>query len=207
VIRFLALGLVVAGSLLSGCTRAPATAPAVASTTSVRRSPDSLHDVNEHASSFDELDYETFLEIDSFPPPIADLYGAGVRNSDGCVPLLAFSGVPSATSPNPFVLSATEVTPGSLGWLACGFAPSELRLPRGTLWVRRPCLRSPLLDSGGTGTCGGSYAFDMNAAIQALPNPTHLVGVQVFTQVVFVDRLGNAQPIGLTNGVRFTIQP
>jgi len=198
-------GYLVAGALLSGCARAPASAPAVAVTAVARRA--ALDGVFEQATSFDELDYDTFLEIDSYPPPIADLYGAGVRNSDGCVPLLAFSGVPSATNPDPFVLSATEVAPGSLGWLAYGFAPSERLLPRGTLRVQRPHLRSPLLASVGSGTCGGSFAFDVNAAIQALPNPIRLVGVQVFTQFVYVDRLGSAQPIGLTNGLRFTIQP
>ena len=189
-------GCLVAGSLLSGCTRAPANDPAVVATTGARPSPDSLAC----------LDYETNLEIDDFPPPIADLFGVGVRNSDGCVAMLAFSGVPSATNPNPFVLSATEVTPSSLGWLAYTLAP-ECPLPHGTRWVQRPYLRSGPLNSGGTGSCGGSYAFDVNAVIQAFPYPTELVGVQVFTQVVYIDRVGIAQRIGLTNGVRFTIQP
>ena len=80
-------------------------------------------------------------------------------------------------------------------------------LPRGTLLVQRPVMRSPLLDSGGSGACGGSYSVDMNAVIQAMPNPTALIGQQIFAQYVYADRVGIAQRFGLTHAVRFTVQP
>lgn len=172
-----------------------------------RSSADSLDGVHQDTTAADEIDAVLSQALDAFPPPVADLYGEGVQNSDGCVPLMTFEGVPSASDPTPFLLRASDVTPHSRGLLVYSFGAGEYRLPRGTLRVQRPLSRSPFLDSGGSGACGGAYVFDMNAVIQALPNPAGLVGQQMFAQYLYVDRVGSAQRYGVTNAVRFTIQP
>lgn len=154
----------------------------------------------------EEMDLALSQELDALPPPVADFYCQGKLNSDGCVPSMSFTGVPSITNPAPFLVEAQDVTAASAGFLFYGWAPSQVPYEGGFLCVQLPWSFSPTLNAGGIGACGGSFTFDFNAVIQGAANPAALVGVQVLCQYAYIDP-GDPFGSGLTDGLRFTIQP
>jgi hypothetical protein len=153
-----------------------------------------------------ELDLALSQELDALPPPVADLYCEGKLNSDGCVPSMSFSGVPSTTNPAPFLVQAQDVTASSSGFLVYGLSPAEIPYRGGFICIAPPWYYTANLNSGGAGACGGSFSIDLNALIQGAASPASLVGLQVFCQYYYNDA-GDPFGAGLTNALRFTIQP
>ena len=154
----------------------------------------------------EEMDFALYQELDALPLPIADMYCEGKLNSDGCVPSMSFTGFASVTDPAPFLVEAQDVTAGTFGLLVFGITPAMVPFESGFLCVGLPQFESQVLFSGGTGACGGTFSLDFNAIIQGAADPASLVGVQVCSQYGYIDA-GDPFGSGLTNGLRFTIQP
>lgn len=97
-------------------------------------------------------------------------YCAGKLNSQFCIPTIAVSGYPSATSSAPCTITATNIINNKSGILFYGYASIALPYQGGTLCVQGPWRRTTPQNSGGTvGTvdCSGAYSFDINAWIRA----------------------------------------
>ena len=155
-----------------------------------------------------EMTLQTFNEIAAIPPPIADTYCEGKLHSGGCVAQMAWTGVPSVTSPNPFTVRADLVKPNVSGIVFYGYEANNAPFQGGTLCVGSTLHRTPLSNSGGSGPCGGTIAYEFNARIQAGVDPGLVVGAQVFCQVQFRDAQDPAGfGAGYSNALRFTIQP
>lgn len=107
-------------------------------------------------------------------------------NSQGCTPALTSSGTPSASSPTPFSISASQLINQTSALLIYSSAPNAAPFLGGALCVRQPIRRTPVQVTGGaTGVlnCSGALSFDFNAYTQSGVDPALVAGVEVFTQV------------------------
>lgn len=139
-------------------------------------------------------------------------YCTGKLNSDGCLPFVSTSGIPSAGDPSPFVITAEWVVPGKPGILFNGsLGPRQRPLP-GRDPVREPVAVArnatpPVQSSGGSGaSCSGVLALDFNAWTQSGSNPRLVVGTMVNVQAWYRD-----PPVpsttGLTDALSFAVCP
>jgi hypothetical protein len=138
------------------------------------------------------------------------LYCTAKTNSQGCTPTLGASGSPSATNPNPFVLSAGAVLNQKSGLLFYGFAPTNAPFQGGYLCVEPPTVRTAVQSSGGSAPpddCSGSYSYDFNAHIQSGVDPLLTVGRDVFAQFWSRDPASSTVHTGLTSAAHFAVQP
>jgi hypothetical protein len=97
-------------------------------------------------------------------PPI--VYCAAKLNSLGCLPQIGFSGTPSASAGQGFVVRGSLVRNRKSGLLFYSLS-GRLNSPfqGGTLCVAPPIRRTPALNSGGSTTgddCSGVFVIDMN---------------------------------------------
>lgn len=86
--------------------------------------------------------------------------------SIGCTPAITSIGMPSATMPGGFIISASNVISSKVGLMLYGFNGRHAgAFQGGTLCVKAPYRRSPVLASGGSASpdCSGSFSLDMNA--------------------------------------------
>ena len=133
-------------------------------------------------------------------------------NSAGCTPQLAFAGTCSASAPNGFAISASNVLNQKVGMFF--YSQSGLQqvpFAGGWMCVSSPVHRTLSAQSGGnpTGTdCTGTYAIDFNAWIAAGMDPSLVAGVTVDGQFWSRDP-GFPEPnnIGLTQAAHFGIAP
>ncbi len=139
------------------------------------------------------------------------VYCTAKLNSQGCVPQIGYSGIPSASSPVPFDVTASSVLNNQNGVLFYGFGPDASAFQGGTLCVAPPLTRTGLLFSGGNpppDDCSGAHAFDFNALIQSGADPALVGGAQVHAQYWTRDPLDpTGFGTGLTDALQFTIQP
>lgn len=144
-----------------------------------------------------------------FEPQSADpgVYCLAKVNSLGCLPAIAFAGTPSASSPNPFLVTAANVRATQNGILFYGFAPDLAPFQDGTRCVANPIKRTAIQNAGGTGgTCDGTYSLDFNQRIQSGIDPALTPGTTVYAQYWTRDPAAPSST-GLTNAVQFTIAP
>ncbi len=97
--------------------------------------------------------------------PSPQSYCVGVVNSRGCLPVIAGSGSPSASSPNPFWITGTNVISNRTGILLFGTRPDRTPFQGGTLCLGLPFRRGGTLNSGGNLTgpdCSGVLQRDFN---------------------------------------------
>lgn len=128
--------------------------------------------------------------------------------SIGCVAHIGFSGSASASSGQPFLLSASNVLGQKNGALVYGtngrvFTP----YPGGVRCIvppRRVTARQP--SGGGPGTCTGSLAFDFNAWIASGSDPLLQVGQVVEAQWIYRDPAGSSA-LASSEAVEFAIAP
>lgn len=141
--------------------------------------------------------------------PIA--YGRGKPNSQGCEPVVGWSGSPSASSLAPFWITASQVLNNKAGFLLYGYDSAFTPFQGGTLLVAQPFRRVGAQNSGGNpppNDCSGTFAFDFNARIRAGVDAELDVGATISAQWYSRDV---QDPAGfgtsLSNALRFTICP
>ena len=160
---------------------------------------------NVNIDYFDESDADLTIA-----PAAATGYCSGKQNSLGCVPFLSYEGAPSTTSTLPFRLTARDVLPGESGFLLYSLSKASLPFHNATLCVKAPFTRQlPLKTSTNTGAapCSGRFVVNFNNRIQAGVDPRLSVGATLNAQWYYRDPGVDTFNDGLTNGMRFTIQP
>jgi len=144
--------------------------------------------------------------------PTPEIYCTAKVNSVGCLPSVAFNGVPSASAGSGFVIDATNVLNQRSGLFVYSLAGRQsVPFGGGRLCVTPPLRRPPMVSSGGSATgtdCSGAYQADVNAYVAAQFDPRPLAGVTVDGQFWSRDP-GFSPPnaIGLTQGVHFGLAP
>jgi hypothetical protein len=146
-----------------------------------------------------------------FRPGVGDVasYCTAKTNSLGCVPEITWNGLPSATLTSPFEIRAGNVLNNKNGLLFYGYTSSSTPFQGGTKCVAAPTKRTPVQDSGGNvppNDCSGVYSYDFQARIQSGADASLVVGATAYAQYWSRDPQ-SASTTGLTDGVRFTIQP
>jgi Tol biopolymer transport system component len=137
--------------------------------------------------------------------PIA--YCTAQTTSQGCVPEIGWTGLPSATSGSGFELSASHVDPNRFATVLYGLGgPTALQYPGGTLCVGSTPARCQLIRSTGSGVCGGNLNYDFNSWIATGHDPALVTSQSVWAQ--FWSRDPQAfRKLNLTDAVFFVIEP
>lgn len=151
----------------------------------------------------------SWVELPSADVPAPIAYGEAKVNSQGCTPTIGVRGLPSATSPGEFVITAANILNQKNGMLLYSLVPQTAPFQGGWLYVGSPVRRTVIQNSGG-GTnmldCSGHLAFDFNALVRAGTDPILVVGTTVFAQYFTRDSASQGG-VGLTNAVTFVIGP
>ncbi len=138
-------------------------------------------------------------------------YCTAKTNSQGCLPVIAFTGTPSASSSAPFLITAAQLLNQVNGLLFYGYHTASTPFLGGTLCVAPPLHRTTVQNSGGSAVgidCSGAYAFDFNAQIQSAIDLQLVVGAQVFAQYWSRDPgFSNPNNVELTDALVFQIEP
>jgi hypothetical protein len=139
--------------------------------------------------------------------PVA--YCAGKVNSLGCTPSIGSSGSPSASSGQPFLITASNVINQKNGLLFYGHAPASTPFQGGAKCVANPTLRTPPQSSGGASSgssCSGAFSFDFNAWFASGADPSSFPGSEIFAQYWSRDP-ASPSSTSLSNALRFLIHP
>jgi hypothetical protein len=144
------------------------------------------------------------------------IYCTAKTNSLGCVPSIAWSGVPNVSSSSGFVIEGHDVRNNKPGLLFYGVDGRDaLPFQGGVLCVHAPLRRTPVVHSGGAPfpaeDCSGIYSVDMNSfafgTLGGQPNPAlRVVGTTVDCQWWGRDP-GFAPPdaTSLTDALEYTV--
>lgn len=140
----------------------------------------------------DELDIANASSTDSNANGLPDecevlVYCTAKTNSLGCVPQVSASGSASLSSPDAFVIEATQVLNQRNGLLFYGYQGWNLDpFQGGTLCVLPPLRRLPVQSAGGTlppvSNCSGVYSFEFNAHAQSGLDTLISPGTQINAQ-------------------------
>jgi FG-GAP repeat len=138
-------------------------------------------------------------------------YCTGKTNSQGCVPQIGFDGIPSASAPAVFDVSAIQELNQKTGMLLYGTnGIATLPFQGATLCIAAPLHRTYGQSSGGSpppaNDCTGVYHYDFNARIQSGFDPGLVPGVSVAAQYWSRDPL-DAYGTGLSDALLFTVGP
>lgn len=131
-------------------------------------------------------------------------------NSLGCTPQISSVGTPSATSPAPFLVTASNILNQKSGMLVYSLMSAATPFQGGTLCVASPLVRTSLQSSGGdsgVNNCSGAHTYDMRARIQGGLDPNLRAGTTVYAQWLTRDVLSPSGPLGLTAALAVTIGP
>lgn len=140
-------------------------------------------------------------------PPVASTYCTAKTNSAGCTPAIGSTGTPSARGGSGFHVTASQVLPNVNGVLFYGLAgAASVPFQGGTLCVAGPIVRCAAQNSGGSGTCGGSFDVDFNAYVASVGGLGLDGGTHVWAQFWSRDV---ADPFGtnLTDAITFMLWP
>lgn len=185
---------------------------AIANPTQADCDGDLIGDVCELAAG--AVDTNANLVPDSCEQGLVLAYCTSGTSTNGCAPVLAATGAPSAALANGFILSSTGMD-GDRSALAF----YGLNGPKAAVWgagstsflcVKSPTKRLAAQQTGGTaGACDGLYATDwldfMVTHPTALGNP--LSAGTVFHAQVWYRDPSAPQATNLTNGVQWTLAP
>lgn len=138
------------------------------------------------------------------------IYCSAKTNSQGCVPTISSTGLPSISSGLPFTIGADLVLNQKVGLLVYGTGSAFTPFQGGTLCVSG-LRRTGLQNSGGTvgpPDCTGTLAFDFNAHASSSADPALSVGTTISAQWYYRDvQDPSGFGSGLTDAVRFTLCP
>jgi len=114
---------------------------------------------------------------------ISTVYCTSKVNSQGCLPAIAATGIPSASAGSGYELSATLVRSNVAGiFFYSTTGPAAVPFQGGWLCVTGTIRRAGPLNSGGSGGCGGHFAQDFNAFIAGGSDPALVAGAQFWGQ-------------------------
>ncbi|HVS17553.1 MAG TPA: hypothetical protein VMT18_03050 [Planctomycetota bacterium] len=128
-------------------------------------------------------------------------------NSQGCTPVIGWSGLPSASAGSGFLVRAALIVPGMNGILI--YSPSATAatpFQGGLLCFGSPVVRTPLQNAGGSAPCSGTYSMDFNALIASGIDPTLEVGAIVRAQYWSRDPAASFAS-NMTDAISFVIAP
>ncbi|MCC7015520.1 MAG: FG-GAP repeat protein [Planctomycetes bacterium] len=136
-------------------------------------------------------------------------YCVGKVNSLGCTPFVSFSGLPSASSGQPFAINASNFLNQKSGLLFYSHAPAAVPFQGGTKCVASPSVRTLVQTSGGAASgssCSGTYSFDFNLRIASGVDASLVAGADVCAQYWSRDP-ASPSTTSLSNAVQFVINP
>lgn len=141
-----------------------------------------------------------------------EIYCTAKTNSQGCVPLLAFSGNASLTDTAAFDISSTMLINQQNGALVYSLnGRDSAPFGGGVLCMQPSLVFTPLQNTGGSGSgmdCSGQLDFDFNAWIQGGGAPTLMAGDQVNAQYFYRDPMHpDGTGYGLSDAVEFFVLP
>jgi hypothetical protein len=122
----------------------------------------------------------------AYDPLYADTpttYCTGKVHSGGCAPRMTWSGTPTLSGADDFVLRANLALDGMAGKFIWSFAPQATPFAGGNLCIAPPIVRGPMLNSGGIGTatnCSGVFSWPVSHA--AMQSNQWLPGQIVYAQ-------------------------
>ena len=142
-------------------------------------------------------------------------YCTAGTSANGCQALLSASGVPSASAPSGFVVTAATVEGNKDGILIYGTSGRQANAwgnGSSFVCVAGPRRRGGLLNGAGTqGACDGSFAQDLNARwCSTCPKPGHNpgAGAIVQAQLWYRDGLNTSnQTSSLSDAIEFVVSP
>jgi hypothetical protein len=146
------------------------------------------------------------VEVDEQGGPT--IYCAPKLNSQGCGPLMSYSGDPSLSGPDDLVLATSNLRNNVYGSFAWSTGINNVPFQGGTLCVQIPARRTTTIPTGGTPAptldCSGSYSwhFSHDYLIVNGIEPGETVHCQYFGRDV-----GTGAPMTLSNAVAVTILP
>lgn len=149
------------------------------------------------------------LPVDESRCGPAGVYCVAKTSSNGCVPGISASGVPSVTDPVPFHVEADEVINNKLGILLYRYDWQTVKFQGGILCLRGPIRRTLPQSSRGNpppNDCSGAFSFDFNALIQSGAAPELTAGSTNYAQYWYRDG-GAASGTGLTDALRVAVCP
>ena len=139
-------------------------------------------------------------------------YCAGGTSGNGCVASLSAVGLPSASAPSGFVVTATSIEGNKDGLFFVGTNGRQSNAwGNGTSFqcVVPPVKRFGLLPTNGTnGLCNGTKSQDFNAYWDAFPAKNPGAGTVVQAQLWYRDLFNTSnQKTSLSNAIEFTLNP
>lgn len=149
---------------------------------------------------------DVVVEVDE--PGGPTIYCDAKVNSQGCGPLMHYSGDPSLSGPDDLVLSTSNLRNNVGGSFAWSTGINNTPFQGGTLCVKVPARRTTTASTGGTLSpaldCSGTYSwlFSHDYLLANSIDPGETVHCQYFGRDV-----GSGAPMTLSNAVRVTILP
>ena len=146
------------------------------------------------------------VEVDE--PGGPTIYCSPKLNSQGCGPLMSYSGDPSLSGADDLVLATTNLRNNVYGSFAWSTGVNNTPFQGGTLCVQIPARRTTTVSTGGSAApkldCSGSYSWLFSHAylIENSIDPGETVHCQFFGRDV-----GSGAPMTLSNAVAVTILP
>ncbi len=143
--------------------------------------------------------------------PGPQIYCTGKVNSQGCTPAIGYTGSPSASSSNPFLITGTNLLNHKPAILIYGYASSFVPFQGVTICIAPPLKRLPFQDTGGNpgpNDCSGAPSTDFNLRIQSGIDPGLVSGATVSARWYYRDAQDpTGYGTGFTNAIRFVICP
>lgn len=138
--------------------------------------------------------------------PLPASYCSAKLNSQGCLPRIEWSGTPTASGYDDFVVRASNVLSGKAGIMIYGFAPASLPFQGGSLCIQPPISRTlgQVSQSQGIGPCSGAYALHFDHEFMAAHGM--LAGNSVHCQWWSRDP-ASSFGVGLSDALQFTPAP
>jgi hypothetical protein len=149
------------------------------------------------------------LPFDAQHVPHPSAYAAGLVHSGGCAPRIDWSGTPSLSGPDDFVIRSGSSLNNVLGLFLVGTAAKATPFAGGNLFVAPPFVRGPVMSSGGNAggpDCSGEFVWHVSHAYMQAQG--WLPGQVRYAQAWGRDP-GSAHPAKsqLSNGLVFQVEP
>jgi hypothetical protein len=129
-------------------------------------------------------------------------------NSQGCTPLMGYSGDPSLSGPDDLVLSTSSLRNNIYGSFAWSTGINNVPFQGGTLCVQIPARRTATISTGGAALpwldCSGVYSWNFTHEYLVVNGIE--AGETVYCQYFGRD-VGSGSPMTLSDAVRVTILP